>query len=125
MSNSSATCGALHCTTATSIYSGPPVLMPAGASCRFHASLGMQSTSASSAHGRRSGSAFLLQPASMHPQCHNLTALFKWQLSLTGSADAHAAFCCGTACPSIPQQQPDAAQCPISLIGSHLQPPGW
>ena len=80
MSNSSATCEALHCTTATSIYSGPPVLMSAGASCRFHASLGMQSTSASFAQGRPSGSACLLQSASMYPGCGNLAALFKWQL---------------------------------------------
>ena len=80
MSNSSATCGALHRTTATSIYSGPPVLMPAGASCRFHASLGMQSTSASFAQGRPSGSAFHLQPASMYPCVRVLAALFKWQL---------------------------------------------
>ncbi len=80
MSNSSATCGALHRTTAISIYSGAPVLMSAGASCRFHASLGMQSTSASFAQRRPSGSAFLLQPASVHLECYSLAALFKWQL---------------------------------------------
>ena len=123
MSNSSATCGALHCTTATSIYSGPPVLMPAGASCRFHASLGMQSTSASFAQGRPSGSVFLLQPASMHSECDYLAALFKWQLKPVMQRRCPRSSLLQHSLRQHPQQQPGAAQRPISVVGGQLQAP--